>query len=585
MPSSKSPPGSGDVDSISLDALVDPVRVEQILRGGAHTLQDGTPRIDTLLGPKSRDRKMELDVSRLRTNSGGDGDRSPTLSTTRSLFGGSDPFALMDKSLNRHLSAKSKRDLRLFKDPQDPRCHEYYKSRFPDFDEFLACLESVDYKYECEHDARFADKYRIPPTQEPVCKLEKGHLKGVDSCVWLGTEGKRFVSGGHDGVRVWAEGCGPAHTGGIGVAQSAEFLPSYDISVSGDQKFILSGGPCIEDFPETRKGTLAVYSLENATKGKPALSLRLQSTACGMKGNVHTVDLLSGSSAGMLALAGDSTGRTTVVDLQRNSAVWAWDTHCGYTDPRTYIGTGSAVTGAKFCQTSPNVFATGGKDGHVRLWDMRVSQQRGFWLTPSSLANRVSMKTCVELLFAHERQPVLGLNWLDSATLLTCGGDNKAKKWDLRMPEMNGQVSEAFLGHIAPVRGVSASPDGKWVSTACEDGSARIFRLNDLNIRRQKLRTVLEKRKRLEGESDPDVRARMRHKYTETAKSMTLEVHRIKQDGFSDGVVSLIGHSLAVSQVSWIKDPHSARPDRYRLLTASWDQTCNIHDVDLAERD
>lgn len=61
------------------------------------------------------------------------------------------------------------------------------------------------------------------------------------------------------------------------------------------------------------------------------------------------------------------------------------------------------------------------------------------------------MKTCVELLFAHERQPVLGLSWLDSATLLTCGGDNKAKKWDLRMPEMNGQVSEAFLGHIAPV--------------------------------------------------------------------------------------------------------------------------------------
>lgn len=87
------------------------------------------------------------------------------------------------------------------------------------------------------------------------------------------------------------------------------------------------------------------------------------------------------------------------------------------------------------------------------------------------------------------------------------------------------------------MRGVNASPDGKWVSTACEDGSARIFRLNDLNIRRQKLRTVLEKRKRLEGESDPDVRARMRHKYTETAKSMTLEVHRIKQDGFSDGVV------------------------------------------------
>lgn len=117
----------------------------------------------------------------------------------------SDPFALVNASLARYQSAQSKKDLRKIKDPQDPAAQAYLRARYPDFDEYLACLETVDYKYTCEHDAGFASKYRIPDTQEPIWQFT-GHLKGVDSCRWIGEGGKKFVSGGHDGIRVWAEG-------------------------------------------------------------------------------------------------------------------------------------------------------------------------------------------------------------------------------------------------------------------------------------------------------------------------------------------------------------------------------------------
>ncbi|CAD7966580.1 unnamed protein product [Amoebophrya sp. A120] len=534
--------------------------------------------------------KLPLDKSPIAGTRGGQGGLSPSLSTTRSLFGDSDPFALMEKSLNRHMSAKSKRDLRLFKDPQDPRCHEYYRARFPDFDEFLACLDTVDYKYECEHDAKFADRYRIPDTQDPVLKL-KGHLKGVDSCCWLSANveknavGKTFISGGHDGLRFWSTAVKNPAGAPVAVEQELNAMPSYDLCLSADEKLCLSGGPSLPtDFPETKKGTLALYSVNTAAGvgKKLQLQAQLSSKMTNTVGNLHTVDM--SRVLPNLAVCGDSTGRCSVVDLQKGGAVWSWDCHIGYTDPVTYVGTGSAVTKTAFSQATPTVFATAGKDGHVRLWDARVNQSRGFWLAASTLANRITLQTGIELLHAHDRQPVLGLYWLeDDRTLLTCGGDNKAKKWDLRMSDYQGNVAESFLGHIAPVRSVSASPDKKYVSTACEDGSVRIFRVNDLQIRKEKLRTVLEKRKRLESESDVDVRTRMRAKYTETAKAMSLEVHRIKQDGFSDGMLSLIGHSLGATNVAWMKDPLSSRPDRYRVLTSSWDQTCNIHDLDLAE--
>merc|ERR1719188_2054255 len=110
------------------------------------------------------------------------------------------------------MSAKGRKDTRKIKDPQDPAAQEYLRARYPDFDEYLACLDTVDYKYECQHDARFATKYKIPDTQEQLLKL-KGHLKGVDSCLWIGESGKRFITGGHDGIRVWCEGKGDSLTG------------------------------------------------------------------------------------------------------------------------------------------------------------------------------------------------------------------------------------------------------------------------------------------------------------------------------------------------------------------------------------
>ena len=53
-------------------------------------------------------------------------------------------------------------------------------------------------------------------------------------------------------------------------------------------------------------------------------------------------------------------------------------------------------------------------------------------------------------------------------------------RWDVRMSGWQADCIENYLGHTAAVRHVGFSPDNKFASTGCEDGSLRIWRVGGL---------------------------------------------------------------------------------------------------------
>lgn len=74
-------------------------------------------------------------------------------------------------------------------------------------------------------------------------------------------------------------------------------------------------------------------------------------------------------------------------------------------------------------------------------------------------------------------------------------------------------------------------------------------------------------------------------RHMDQAEKQKKELKQIRRDGFSPALVSLIGHSLATTSATWMYDPNSARPERYRILTSSWDQSVAMHDVDLLDKE
>ncbi|MDZ8071046.1 MAG: WD40 repeat domain-containing protein, partial [Nostoc sp. DedQUE08] len=50
-----------------------------------------------------------------------------------------------------------------------------------------------------------------------------------------------------------------------------------------------------------------------------------------------------------------------------------------------------------------------------------------------------------------------------------------------RLWTLNGQLLQEFKGHQGPVSSVSFSPDGKTIATASQDGTARLWPVQNLD--------------------------------------------------------------------------------------------------------
>ncbi|KAJ1841856.1 hypothetical protein H4S02_004465 [Coemansia sp. RSA 2611] len=91
-------------------------------------------------------------------------------------------------------------------------------------------------------------------------------------------------------------------------------------------------------------------------------------------------------------------------------------------------------------------------DGSVALWDVHTGQLRH------------------ELLRAHAGC-VLDADWLDNSTFATCGNDRTVRIW------RDGEPIKTLSGHSADINSIRWHPAGKFLASASDDGSVKVWSL------------------------------------------------------------------------------------------------------------
>ncbi|XP_028041945.1 LOW QUALITY PROTEIN: protein lethal(2)denticleless [Bombyx mandarina] len=120
---------------------------------------------------------------------------------------------------------------------------------------------------------------------------------------------------------------------------------------------------------------------------------------------------------------------------------------------------------AVFRPMEPSVFATGARDGHILIWDIRACNQPTLVLKPDNCLMNCHSNFAPKTPSSHGKRPridghravsITGLVFQDDDTLLSCGEcDGNIKAWDLRK-NYNVYKREPLPKHSIPYCGSSA---------------------------------------------------------------------------------------------------------------------------------
>jgi len=399
------------------------------------------------------------------------------------------PYGLINSALARHTkrihSAKQRKSFNDAMEMDNPEVAAKLRALYPDFDEHMAVVRAADYKHECSNDARFATKYRVPPGVGSSF-VGKQHNKGIDAvCV----TNSGFLTAGHDSVKLWERD---------EVVQNRVFS-AYDATIASGERFGVLVGP-------------DGYEFINVKNLSPKRKMTQD------EGTIHCCKLRADTKIA----TGDQHGVLNVHDVETGRNTFSWMSH------------GSCITNVGW--RDDNILATSSRDGKVTIWDIRKNPHASFIFLPSVRGNAVSIKPSFELT-PHLNYAVFDVAFHGPNSLLTCGADNALRRWDLRYDTWTSTEHMKFLGHTAPIRKLVVSPNGKFITTCCENGSARVFMLDELAWRKKQERSKINVEK----------------------------LNSVRRDGFSSAVFSLNGHNGIVSNCAWKSDS--------TIYTCSWDQT------------
>lgn len=461
-----------------------------------------------------------------------------------------DPFALITRSLNRGNSSKTKaRGKMAGRDPAtDPELRSYLRARHADYDEYAESLQqSMDYKRLCSNDAQFASRFRMPPLVEPV-RVFEGHSASVDAICWVpGTD--NLVTASHDTtLRLWDASSGrclrtlTGHESGI-----------YDCAVSPDGRSLVS---CSSG----SQNNVFLWDIAGA-KVVRKLDAHRSPVYCGRF-----------SSDGQRVLTTDKNGCVAVHRVESGKCELNTCAHFG------------VAHGGNFFSKDSNLLSTCGRDGSICFQDLRTTSKTPFWHSPSTVANFVHVRPCFTIKCAHDGYAVHALDLLGSDCLLSVGADNKLKRWDVRIDE-KAEVASEYLGHTAALRSLATSPDAEHIVTCCEDGSARVFRRDQIGKIKSKAEALTKRMASLyevanSNAKPEDVRKQAQSEWKscqEEKKGFQTEIARMSRESYGEAAWLLNYHRGVVSAATW----RDGAPGTARIATASWDQCAALFEVAL----
>jgi WD40 repeat protein len=151
--------------------------------------------------------------------------------------------------------------------------------------------------------------------------------------------------------------------------------------------------------------------------------------------------------------------------------------------------------------TLDNIFASGDRQGFVKIWNWKTGKEIGSLTSHKSTVNAIAFSPGKKLLVSGgddgkikiasygngvEDQGLLaeysdwvgGINTLafspDGKIVASGGDDGKVKLWDVKTRQKINELS----GHTQPVMSVNFSPNGKLLASGSKDCSVRIWQLS-----------------------------------------------------------------------------------------------------------
>lgn len=141
-----------------------------------------------------------------------------------------------------------------------------------------------------------------------------------------------------------------------------------------------------------------------------------------------------------------------------------------------------SVKTAVFRPTDPSVFATGARDGHILIWDVRANTQPSVILKPDNCLMNCHSSFTPKTPGSHSKRPridnhraisITGLVFQNDLTLISCGEcDGNIKVWDLRK-NYNIYKREPLPKHSIPYCG-SSTKNG-YTNLIIDDARMRLY--------------------------------------------------------------------------------------------------------------
>jgi len=175
--------------------------------------------------------------------------------------------------------------------------------------------------------------------------------------------------------------------------------------------------------------------------------------------HLYALRTLNGHTDGVISVAFSPDGKYVLTgSLDKTAKLWDLDKGVVV---RTFVGHTGAVESVVFSPDGKYVL-TGSSDKSAKLWDAATGKVLQTFNDPTNIPRTaVEMKrSCHSVAFSP-----------DGKYVLTASDDGTPKLWDAN----TGLLVRAFNGHTSIVRSVAFSPDGEYVLTGGLDGTARLW--------------------------------------------------------------------------------------------------------------